>query len=87
MSSRRGRRESTLEERVSAVLRQACREREFGAADHLLRALEILAERPDGMGGASTSACLDHAYLGLRGETGSKPRTPRRGRPARGTRH
>ena len=69
----------SLETMLLAALRQACSEREFEAADHLLCALECLAEeadaRPD-----SEPFCLDEGYLIIAEEFRPEPSTKPCGR-------
>jgi hypothetical protein len=48
-----------LEDEVFAVFERACREQEFEVAEHLLQALETIAE------GSSDENRLEEAYLQL----------------------
>ncbi|AYO86643.1 hypothetical protein [Methylobacterium brachiatum] len=52
----------SLETRLLALLKQACSEHEFEVADHLLCALECLAEKADGPLHGEPSS-LDEGYL------------------------
>ena len=86
MSGRMPRRASAcLDDKIFAAFRQACREGELDVAEHLMRALETLAESVDGGSPhASADSCLDRAYLVVAEEfqTGSpkaccRPKMPR----------
>ncbi|KIU27249.1 hypothetical protein SR39_30320 [Methylobacterium radiotolerans] len=57
--------EEALDTLILAAFRQALREKASGPAEHLLRALEALAN--DAGSPARASACLDDAYLSLAG--------------------
>lgn len=57
----------SLETKLLALLKQACSEREFEVADHLLRALECLAEEAD------EPSCLDEGYLLIAEELQPEP--------------
>ncbi|AWN42613.1 hypothetical protein DK389_21535 [Methylobacterium durans] len=69
---------------ILAAFREACRQGELGAAEHLLCALEALAAGAEASTGAS--ACLDKACLTLAEEAlGTAPVFPRKEGRARRT--
>lgn len=75
-------RRSSLETKLVALLRQACSEREFDTADHLLRALECLAEDAD-VHPHGEPSCLDEGYLIIAEEFRPEPSTEPCGRHGR----
>lgn len=72
-------RRSSLELKLLALLKQACSERKFDAADHLLCALECLAEEADTHPHDEPS-CLDEGYLIIAEEFRPEPSTESCGR-------
>lgn len=75
-------RRSSLETKLLALLKQACSERAFEAADHLLRALECLADESEeaDMHLQSDLSCLDEGYLIIAEEFWPEPSTEPCGR-------
>ena len=69
-----------LETMLLAALRQACSEREFKAADHLLCALECLTEEADALPHGEPSD-LDEGYLIIAEEFRPEPSAKPCGRP------
>lgn len=73
----------SLETKLVALLKQACSERAFRAADHLLRALECLADESEDadMHPHSEPSCLDEGYLIIAEEFQPEPSAEPCGRP------
>lgn len=75
----------SLETKLVALLKQACSERAFEAADHLLRALECLADESEDadMHLQSDLSCRDKGYLIIAEEFRPEPSVKPCGRPVR----